>query len=262
LRLVYLDEAGISAVEPILCVAGVLIHGDLEILEVHHKLDEIVDRYIPAEDRAGFVFHATDIFHGSRHFKKWRPNERLQILTEIAEIIESLHLPVVASLYEKNTFGTGVPEVLEATHEKKRVIMQTASAMDCAVWAERWLETYAGRENAMIIAEDTDRVKKMMKAAIQLLRTPVSLKASGLDQFPSLPLKRVVETIHFAAKKESPPLQLADLCAFTFGRMMNGKPVPARVASIVIDHVKWISKFKPNVKFPNLTESIAGDAPA
>jgi hypothetical protein len=104
MRLLHLDEAGIFANEPRLCVAGVLIHGDFQSFDVERKLDELTIRHIPEPDREGFAFHSTDIFHGSGYFdRERRPRDtRLQILTNLASIIDKLHLPVVAGMYQKN----------------------------------------------------------------------------------------------------------------------------------------------------------------
>jgi hypothetical protein len=255
MRLLYLDEAGISANESGLCVAGVLVHGDFQSPDIERKLEELTIRHIPESDRQGFVFHSTDIFHGSGYFdrKTWPQITRLQILNDLASIIEELHLPVVAGMYHKDTFGEGVPEVLNADHEQKRLLIQVASALDCAIWAERWLGKYASTENAMIIAEDADRVKKLMKKSIRLFRSPALLKAWGID-FEGLPLKRILDTVHFAAKEECAALQLADLCAFTFGRAIKDKPVPVSVFEILYRHLRWIQNFKPDIKLPELSE--------
>lgn len=126
---------------------------------------------------------------------------RLQILSDIAGVIEEFNLPVVASIYQKATYGQGVPEVLNAEHGQKRIIMQTASVTDCAIWADRWLETFASDENGMIIAEDADRIKPMLKKIIKLLRTPALLRTNGMDQLPGVPLRRIIDTVHFAAKE-------------------------------------------------------------
>jgi hypothetical protein len=261
-RLLYLDEAGISAHESALCVAGVLIHGDTEAFAVEKKLAELVQRYIPEEDRRGFIFHATDVFHGSRYFdrKKWPQDIRIQILNDLAGIIDSLSLPVVWSVYQKDTFGRDVPEVFEAAHNQKRVIMQAASVVDCATWADRWLEKFAPEENAIIIAEDTDRVKRMLKASISMLRNPDSLKSAGLDWIEQLPLKRIVDTVLFAAKEDCAALQLADLCAFTVGRGFKDKPVPMEAFRILYRHFRWVRHFRPDFNLPENIEDLIESA--
>lgn len=157
-------------------------------------------------------------------------------------------------MYLKDGFGIGIPEVHQAAHAHKRDIMQIASALDCAAWTDRWLEKYASNEHAMIIAEDTDRVKQLMKLAIRICRNPKLVKDWGLDHVPGLPLKRVIDTVHFAAKANSAALQLADLCAFTFGRGMKDKPVPTDVFAVLWNHIKWIASFKPDLKFPELSD--------
>lgn len=50
-RLVYLDEGGIDYNAPVLSVAGVMVHGDLEYPEIDKQILGIVDRYIPKSDR-------------------------------------------------------------------------------------------------------------------------------------------------------------------------------------------------------------------
>jgi hypothetical protein len=55
---VYLDEAGISQHETALCVAGVMVHGDLEVRAIEAAFDALVSKYIPPPDQIGFVFHA------------------------------------------------------------------------------------------------------------------------------------------------------------------------------------------------------------
>jgi hypothetical protein len=168
--------------------------------------------------------------------------------------VEEFSLPVVLGVYQKATFGIGVPEVFEAEHDQKRLVMQTACLADCAGWADRWLERYAKGENAIIIAEDTDRVKKMMKASMRVFRNPALLRAYGLDAIPTFPLKRIVDTVLFAAKEDCAALQLADLCAFIFGRGFKDKPIPVQVFSVLYKHLRWIQEFKPDIKMLELSE--------
>jgi Protein of unknown function (DUF3800) len=241
---VYLDEAGISHRETALCVAGVLVHGDFESGAVEEQFDILVERYIPETDRLGFVFHAKDIFHGSGYFDRdhWPKETRFQILSDLAGIIDTLKLPVVAGLYRKDGFGAGTLSA-EDSEDRKRVIMQTVSVFDCLIWTDRWLEKFSPSENAVVIAEDTDRVKPLIKFSVRMLRSPIVLKEAGLEQAAAtfgMPLKRIIDTVHFAAKSDARALQLADLCAFTLGRGMKGKDVPLTVFQIIWDHLKWV----------------------
>jgi hypothetical protein len=138
-------------------------------------------------------------------------------------------------------------------------LIQNAAAADCAIWADRWLAKYSPSENAMIIAEDADRVKRLMKMAIRTLRNPALLKLHGLSDMQNefgLPLKRIIDTVHFAAKEDSPALQLADLCVFMLGRIAKDKPISERLAPlvhIIMKHLNWRLQF---IK-PALAESSA-----
>jgi hypothetical protein len=69
-RLLYLDESGTNDEDPFLCVAGVLVHGDNQWPEIDRRILNLIDQYIPQQDRIGFCFHATDIFHGSDYFDR------------------------------------------------------------------------------------------------------------------------------------------------------------------------------------------------
>jgi hypothetical protein len=73
-RLVYLDEGGSDLKAPILSVAGVLVHGDVEWPQVERRIVALIEKYIPEPDRVRFIFHATDIFfHGSGYFDRRKP---------------------------------------------------------------------------------------------------------------------------------------------------------------------------------------------
>lgn len=182
MRIVYLDEGGISHNEPALCVAGVMIHGDNQWREVERAIDDLIAAYIPEDDRLDFVFHATDIYHGSGYFgrSKWDRSTREEILKSLAKTIEDYHLPIVIGGYKKDTFAAGQNLFEECETNLKHSTMQLTSAMDCAMWADRWLARYAPQENAMIVAEDTDRVKPMIKRAIRTFRSEKLLERGEL----------------------------------------------------------------------------------
>jgi hypothetical protein len=46
--------------------------------------------------------------------------------------------------------------------------------------------------------------------------------------------------VHFAAKADARPLQLADLCAFILGRGLKGSDVPEHATEVIFRHLKWI----------------------
>src|SRR4051794_1533132 len=112
MRLIYLDEAGTSAHEPLAIVAGVIIQGDRQWLNVNDHMLGLIDRYIPLAARENFVFHAKDVFHGTGFFQRelWPREKRWEILGELAKIPAMFDLPIVWGQLDKVTFRKAVEE--------------------------------------------------------------------------------------------------------------------------------------------------------
>lgn len=244
-RLVYLDEAGTDYKVSHLCVAGVIVHGDSQYLQIEMMFDKIVEEYIPREDRrTGFVFHATDIFHGVKYFArdKWTYDRRLSLLVEISRIIDAMNLPIVVGYYKKKEFGGGYVFPSMPVREKEELIHNTA-IVDCLMRSDKWLERFAPNELATIVHEDVPRSKKNIKQIVRVLRSADILTANAEELIKfGLPLKRIIDTVHFAAKEEARPLQLADLCAFMFGRLTKGAHVPLDIEKLLFLHSTWMFK--------------------
>jgi Protein of unknown function (DUF3800) len=255
-RLVYLDEAGISHEEPALAVAGVIIHGDTQAMEVEKQLDLVRWQHIPEDDWDKVIFHAKDIYHGSKYFDKRKPQwsekwKRWLILVQLAAIIESMKLPIVAGIYRKEGFGGTLPDAMAsalADDSFKKLVIHGSAAVDCVIWTDRWLERFAPDENAVIVAEDNDYIKKALKNAVRCLRSDRLMDAEGFDSETKkrlgLPLKRIIDTPHFAAKIDAPALQLADLVAFTMGRLSKNKPVVTVVSDVLQNQLQWIKNVR------------------
>ena len=103
-RFAYLDEAGVSnpKQEPILVVAGVLVHADTKWKPLERRLRSLAQECVPAEHLADFRFHAKDLFHGSGFFPrdKWSMEDRFRVLEELATLPAEFDLPVVYGAVE------------------------------------------------------------------------------------------------------------------------------------------------------------------
>jgi hypothetical protein len=254
-RLVYLDEAGISnpAHEPWLVVAGIVINADKQFKLIESYLDELVKKHIPQEKRAGFSFHAMELFHGNKSFDRniWPLEKRLEILDDLVAIPKMFDIPIC--------FGS-IPRVLfrwqrekEKPGEKPARIEQRAHAeafFKCVIQTELVMRAIAQDEVAMLIAEDREPVRKMLKLLQSIItgRPPQQYKHALSDPTfaPDLkflmPLQRIIETVHFAQKVESSLLQVADICAFAIKREFTKAPHAERLYGPLHEHVVFRSE--------------------
>jgi hypothetical protein len=116
-RLVYLDEGGVSAREPLVVVAGVVVNADRSLVAVESYLDVLIEKHIPPADRSAFIFHATELWSGSRYFKDdalWPLDRRLAILDDLVQIPRMFDIPVVYGLPGRTSYGLPLKRIGEA----------------------------------------------------------------------------------------------------------------------------------------------------
>lgn len=249
-RLLYLDEAGIDRKSPVVCVAGVLIHGDKDWPEVDRRIVSLALKYVEQSRRDGFVFHATDIYHGSGYFDRRKPewadpDSRSQVLSDLVDIIVDLKLPIVAGKYERKHFDW-LPE------KNRTNFLHQVAASDCLSHVDKWLAAHCPDELATVIHEDGAAAKAVIKRTVRVLRSQMAMDNSGIPDNMKLafsfPLKRIIDTVHFAEKADARPLQLADICAFFFARALGGKDVPKVDLGRLVENITWV--LDPSLKPP------------
>jgi len=222
MKLIYQDEGGTAAHEPYLVVSGVVVDGDRQLVAVENHLDILLQKYIPEEDRPGFIFYATDIWSGARYFRdreRWPMERRLEILRDLARIPGRFDMPIAWGFVDKNEFPD--PKFAIAfDQENIEVARHVMAFTDCSLVVEEFMRSCTN-EIALIIAEDRDIVRQAVKEAIALYRSPEQLRAWKLDKKQLLPFRRIRDTVHFAKKPESRHLQLADACTFFIKGHLN-----------------------------------------
>lgn len=246
MRLVYLDEAGTSAAATWVAVAGVIVQGDHQWREADRRISALIEKYIPANDRRGFAFHATDVFHGSRYFdrsqRQWATREqRWPILTDLAQILADLQLPVVVGSEEKSPSWQQEPPLPTEN-------LHTWSALNCLYWADLWLDAFAPDELATVVHEDGPLAKPLIKNLVRACRYPELLPeyaSLSIAEAYGLPFEHVIDTVHFAEKSDARLLQLADLCAFMIGRSIQGRSVCEPVMRIIAERTAWSGQLRP-----------------
>jgi hypothetical protein len=209
-RIAFLDEAGRSRHEPIIVVGGILVHGDRTYRKLVARFDEIAAAFLPEADRNGFVFHAKDIFHGSGHYFKdrdtWPRSRRWPILSALASLPREFGIPVVFGHLDKAEYRQDADEALTAnsTPVDRANVTDIAEHINAFARAEIGIEgrrrQFSRDEICMLIAEDTDRVKRAVKQAHALLRDPNLIANSEFAGIPNLPLVKIEDTPHFATR--------------------------------------------------------------
>jgi hypothetical protein len=234
-RIVYLDEAGISKPEqePYLVIAAVIVHGDKDTGRITKALEKLVKEY--GLNWIG-EFHAKDIWHGSGVFDrdnpKWPLPRRRALLARLAALPKELSLPVAIGYVHRKTYDRALDDYsrqLERNHgitrERSKLPAHVAQYGEAfarvAKAVDTWMQKNAPRERAMLIAEDAPQVKRELKLIQSIFQSKnMDIQFLLTDSFKT---EHIIETVHFAGKKESPFLQLADTCAFVAKRKLMRK---------------------------------------
>ncbi len=259
MRLIYLDEAGISnpRQEPYLVVAGVIVHGDNQWKALEKGLWDIVCEYIPEKDRKGFVFHATELFSGGKYFDRdtWPKHKRWEILDALVNLIQTHKIPIVHGFVDRLKIYANIEKFVPGDNWATRNKGQMAHGIafvECAKRAQEWMTIYSGSEVGMFIAEDTTRVKRFIKVIHAQLQDPSS-EIFQIEDAPITPLSKIIDTIHFAQKHETSILQMADVCAFVIKRVLMGRTDVRRFFNPIAPSILW-----PHEKFEKVKTSSAG----
>jgi hypothetical protein len=223
MRLVYVDESGISPGDPVLVVAAVIINADKDLIAIEKHLESLVEKHIPAESQDGFVFHATDIYGGGKadcmfHDRTMWPNEkRSAILVDLLAVPAKFSLPICVGLVQASEFpaqgsreGHTPAQIALASH--------AVALAQCEMAVEFWMRKNAPKEVAVVIAENNNDVRRAAKDTHVYLRSPGDMKKAGMDAEGLFPFTSIRDGIHFATKSESRHLQIADACAWAFHR--------------------------------------------
>jgi hypothetical protein len=112
-RFVYVDESGISVNHTHLVVAGIVVHGDVQLNPVEGYMRHLIKEYVAEEDRNGFAFHATELFSGSgkvfSNRDKYPLTRRLEALKEVLSVPGKFKLPVVFGFLQKGASRESCP---------------------------------------------------------------------------------------------------------------------------------------------------------
>lgn len=226
MRLIYLDEAGVSnkAQEPWLVVGGVIVDADRQLVALERKLTELRDVYIPEEKREGFIFHATELFNGggrvfNRKLGQWPLEKRLEIAERIASLPRRLHLRLVYGFLNRHEFSAKFSKMNYGTTDETAAAHVTAF-ITCCMHVERYMRVKKSGEIAMLIVEDTQRAKKLITLAHEEYQDPRRRIGRSEEERKFFPYRRIKASPLFENKTQSLSLQLADFCAYVMKKKL------------------------------------------
>ena len=220
MRIVYLDESGISANDPCAVVAGVIIHPEKQAKALDDYLRSMVDDYIAPDLREGFAFHATEIYSGAKRFDKerWPMELRWKVLDELVSIPKKFDMPVVMGFVPKGKLRGDYQSIEQRDVDlAAHVIAFTIALLSANMYMKRGA---APEEMASVTVENSDHARMLIKTVHEFIRDPAQVAALDAETAKHLPLDRIVESVTFASKGSS-ALQVADAVAFSIMRRLR-----------------------------------------
>ncbi len=223
-RYVYVDEAGISANEPFTVVAGIIVHADSQYAYLEQSLSSLIAT-VPAHLRDGFVSHAKSIWGNPKLRDRWPLEQRKLFLRRMVGIPAELGVPIAIGICARGVMAD--PDERLSLTEWHHV----QAFGRCIALADYFIRTFGAKnEIATVVSEDIPTGKRSLKAVVKVLQEkplPVpherTIASHGppAGDFQVQRITRVRDTVHFAAKEESPLLQLADACAYSIRRFLE-----------------------------------------
>lgn len=230
MKFLYVDEAGISAHEPVTVVLGVLIDADRHWRQAEARLRKVLDDQVPAKTRPGFVFHAKKVFAGCRDMDNWKLEDRIALIKEVVRIPFELQLPIPFGWVHRTVnVDSSVKGFI------KEMLQHGLAFANCIAKADQDLRRHAlPGEIATVIAEDNPQMRKFLRHLSEMLRQNPTINREGYLRVivdgvarsvvvPPYPVRvsRIVDCIHFVEKNSAPLLQIADGCAFVLRRFLS-----------------------------------------
>ena len=243
-RLIYTDEAGTSAKEPVCVVASIVVHGDNQWYPLQSEIKRIIAERVPISLQENFHFHTTEIFSGGKRINRdeWSFDDRLDFIKEILCLPLVHDVPIAVGIEFKRDWG----ELIEKFRQKPKFRFLDSNKFShlmafnaCMERSDFFLRKYlGGKEIGAVVAEDVPEMKELITAAglfpkespepitvpAELLRWERWQEILGEAPEPHiLKIEHIVDVPHFVKKGKAPLLQLADACAFAFRRCLSKK---------------------------------------
>jgi hypothetical protein len=229
-RLIYTDEAGTSANEPVTVVAALIVNADSQWMPMAERIRNALAK-VPQKYRNGFVFHATEVWGSKKLRDGWSREEREALLIEMMSAPRKCKVPIAYSIYFRDA---AAPTVAGLSKEK----VQHAHAFGtCMALSDLYVRDYGdSKEIAAVVAEDIPEMRASLREAFSTIRdhglpiqdarvsfrTGMKPAGSGVGTVNFRVIK-IVDVVHFTPKASALILQVADAVAFGLRRYFAGQ---------------------------------------
>lgn len=217
--MIYVDEAGTTVTEPVTVVAAIFVDADRQWERLRERLSELCNAEVPAQFRDKFCFHALEVYgDGKKKYRTaWALPDRVRFYEEMLKLPKELRLTVVFG-WVRRADGEGWKPKYEAEARHMATFFQ------CIGSANAQLKRAFPNELGVVIAENSHDMRKSLKKMFSAMADGRSLvnAPDGIKEL--VPVRNIIDTVHFADKADAPLLQLADACAFAIRRFLAGLP--------------------------------------
>jgi hypothetical protein len=217
----FLDEAGTSRDERYCTVGGFVTTSQAHRDSAHRHIERLLDQLVPAVDRDGYIFHATDIYSGRGVHQNWSLQTRKTLMTRLAMVPVELGLPVIIGHNDKENTQYVPEHPGDVSKDAYSYSHAFAQALPRLEFYAR--ETTPPGVKVSIVAEENGKLRQMALYGLARLSDPEKVWTPSPGTTIVWPLERIAEPV-FVAKAAEPLLQLADLIAFVTRRAYLEKP--------------------------------------
>ena len=239
-RVLYLDESGVGNIkkDPIVIVAGVIIHADTQWGPLQRRLDDLLTEMTPFGVKKPDFFHATDVFHGSGEFPRdtWSQIRRNSLLAAVGGLVEEFKLPIPWMGVDRAEYARENPD--DEQDERLRTCY-TVAAVGCFMQAELFMrQRHMDGEVCSCVLEENKQLQKRIPEMIEFLRDPGEETKNLLEGWERvMPLTKMIDHPSPQPKTASSILQLADYCAFAIKRLLEKKGGGRRLTNPLKGHL-------------------------
>jgi hypothetical protein len=107
-----------------------------------------------------------------------------------------------------------------STKSDKIAAAHVSAFMASAMMVEHWMRQNASPEICMMIVEDNDRARTLIRDNQRFHQDPRFKTVDDMELRKHFPLRKIKEDPAFQPKKKGSPLQISDFCAYAFRRFL------------------------------------------